>query len=535
MDNHSGLWMNESSNATSTSDLRGGSYEQKISDEFLTFLVEGVILTIVSTFGLIGNILSIFVLIRVRHIQRSFSNLLLGLACFDALFLLTAILSFGLPNLFEWYNDHVFLPIMALTFGLLHTFRVGSVYVTLSVNFERFHAIVFPFKHFTWKKYLLPASVLFTVAYNLPKYFEMKIEYNAEAREAEIITTDMRRHPLYMSLYIFWSKFILVELIPYFTILICNVFIICKITKSAKFRKKFHINDEPSVTLPNPAGSSAVSGLTAPQPLKFLSKVSLQESHSQGSSGPRRTFFSKQKEEHNLGLVLFAMSTLFIICQSFKIIPDLYELIWCEPTKECQFNPFTSGVIRFSHLLVCINSSANFLIYLLRGQKFREAWMKTYGCCWAATEATANHVETPNVSSHQQHLKAKQGPISPNTRQRNPLAQTAFTTPKVSLAVRVTYEGNNTREVLSRSSVQSVGATGVRRIGSDGFSVSSSSGHLAKLDDREVPLVKKSSTSSLSGNSKCLKVVASTVSSPSSSRSSSMKHEKEMGDLQTDH
>ncbi|XP_059079468.1 G-protein coupled receptor daf-37-like [Tigriopus californicus] len=458
--NRSGLWMNESSNATHPDPgFRGSSNEPAISDKFLTFLVEGVILTIVSTFGLIGNILSIFVLIRVRHIQRSFSNLLLGLACFDALFLLTAILSFGLPNLSEWYNDRVFLPIMALTFGLLHTFRVGSVYVTLSVNFERFHAIVFPFKHFTWKKYLLPASVLFTVAYNLPKYFEMKIQYNAEAREAEIITTAMRRHPLYMSMYVFWSKFILVELIPYFTILICNVFIICKITKSAKFRKKFHINDEPSVTLPNPAGSSALSGLTAPQPLKFLSKVSLQESHSQSSSGPRRTFFSKQKEEHNLGLVLFAMSTLFIICQSFKIVPDLYELIWCEPTKECQFNPFTSGVIRFSHLLVCINSSANFLIYLLRGQKFREAWMKTYGCCWAVTDGAHNNVETPNVSSHQHHLKAKQGSVSPKPRQMDSHAQTAFNTPKVSSAsaavVRVTYEGNTTREVLSRSSVPS--------------------------------------------------------------------------------
>ena len=27
-----------------------------------------------------------------------------------------------------------------------------------------------------WKKYLLPMSVAFAVTYNLPKYFEMKIE-----------------------------------------------------------------------------------------------------------------------------------------------------------------------------------------------------------------------------------------------------------------------------------------------------------------------------------------------------------------------
>ena len=34
-------------------------------------------------------------------------------------------------------------------------------------------------------------------------------------------------------------------------------------------------------------------------------------------------------EEHNLGIILIAMSSLFIFCQSFKIIPDMYELILC--------------------------------------------------------------------------------------------------------------------------------------------------------------------------------------------------------------
>ena len=34
-------------------------------------------------------------------------------------------------------------------------------------------------------------------------------------------------------------------------------------------------------------------------------------------------------EEHNLGIILIAMSSLFIFCQSFKIIPDMYELIQC--------------------------------------------------------------------------------------------------------------------------------------------------------------------------------------------------------------
>jgi hypothetical protein len=65
---------------------------------------------------------------------------------------------------------------MPIVFGLLHTFRVGSVYVTLAVTFERFHAIICPLKHFFWKKYLLPASVCVAVVYNIPKYFEMEMQ-----------------------------------------------------------------------------------------------------------------------------------------------------------------------------------------------------------------------------------------------------------------------------------------------------------------------------------------------------------------------
>ena len=54
-----------------------------------------------------------------------------------------------------------------------------------------------------------------------------------------VTSTAMRENKFYVTLYLFWSKFILIEIIPYTTILILNIFIIIKITKSARFRKKF--------------------------------------------------------------------------------------------------------------------------------------------------------------------------------------------------------------------------------------------------------------------------------------------------------
>ena len=71
-------------------------------NDLIGFYGEGILLTTVSTFGLIGNVMSIIVLTRSMNSptngaspniglsvgSTSFSNLLRGLATFDALFLL---------------------------------------------------------------------------------------------------------------------------------------------------------------------------------------------------------------------------------------------------------------------------------------------------------------------------------------------------------------------------------------------------------------------------------------------------------------
>ena len=89
----------------------------------------------------------------------------------------------------------------------------------------------------------------------------------------------------------------------------------------------------------------------------------------------------KQRQEHKLGILLVAISILFILCQSFKIIPDLYEIIFCSDSSgNCLSTPFIAFCVNLSHLLVCFNSSANFVIYLLGGEKFRRAWCQTYLC-----------------------------------------------------------------------------------------------------------------------------------------------------------
>ena len=99
----------------------------------------------------------------------------------------------------------------------------------------RYFAIVHPLRYFGWKRALAPLSILVAVAYNVPKFFEFR--YDLE--EGRIIQSTLRSNPVYITYYIFWSKFILVEIIPYFTIIVLNSLIMGKIYKSTRFQNRF--------------------------------------------------------------------------------------------------------------------------------------------------------------------------------------------------------------------------------------------------------------------------------------------------------
>ena len=74
---------------------------------------------------------------------------------------------------------------------------------------------------------------------NNSSYFEKGIVSNYTTPEPTIIIvgTEIRRNPWYIIIYVFWSKFLLVEIVPYLLMIVMNILIWRKIQEFAKIRR----------------------------------------------------------------------------------------------------------------------------------------------------------------------------------------------------------------------------------------------------------------------------------------------------------
>ena len=90
---------------------------------------------------------------------------------------------------------------------------------------------------------------------------------------------------------------------------------------------------------------------------------------------------ANQKKERSMAIVLIAIVVMFIVCQSVKIIPDMYEAVMCDwsvKPRKCKSTAFIEFLISVSHLLLAVNSASNFFIYMLRGDKFRQIFIQVF-------------------------------------------------------------------------------------------------------------------------------------------------------------
>ena len=144
--------------------------------------------------------------------NRTFS---LGLAVIDTIFIMTLILNYGLPALFQQNgNMHPYPSYWSVIFPVSSSAYIGKVYLIVLLTLERYTAVCYPQKSsslFSLARIKIYIGIisLFAVMYSLPRFFELKWEENkgniSEANPSKLCRRN--QDSFYYRFYVIWLTF----------------------------------------------------------------------------------------------------------------------------------------------------------------------------------------------------------------------------------------------------------------------------------------------------------------------------------------
>ncbi|XP_044757037.1 FMRFamide receptor [Coccinella septempunctata] len=325
---HNDSISNDSENASP--DFDSCLKEEPVQLQLLRFIINGLLLNIIGVLGMFGNIISMIILSRPQ-MRSSINYLLIGLARIDTVLILTSMLLFGLPGLHPYsgalstYYYFIYPHIVPVVYPLALISQAASAYLTFFVSLERFVAVCHPLKvrslcTYGRARFYVIGIICVSALYNISRFWESSIQ--AEWWPEQNITvycpspSYLRRNPTYRTIYIHWCYFIFIYLIPFMGIAVLNAMIYRQIRRANRERQR-------------------------------LSRL--------------------QKREIGLATMLFCVVAVFFICNLPPMVINIIETFGLEYDL--------SMLINISNLLVTINSSVNFIIYVIFGEKFKRLFL----------------------------------------------------------------------------------------------------------------------------------------------------------------
>lgn len=298
------------------------------ADQSFEFWTCGILLNLVGILGIFGNILSIIILSRPQ-MRSSINYLLIALARCDIILIVTSILLFGFPAIYEYsgqlfvYYFYVFPHISPYFFPVAMCAQTASIYLTFTVTLERFVAVCHPLRaralctYGRAKLYVIGCWV-FSVLYNLPHFWEVNVRpvnYDENTVVYCLGASALRRDRDYVNIYIHWMSLVILYIIPFTTLAILNALIYRQVRKANRERQR-------------------------------LSRT--------------------EKREIGLATMLLCVVLVFFVCNVLSMINNILEAI---------YDIINEYLVKSSNLLVTFNSSINFVIYVIFGEKFKRIFL----------------------------------------------------------------------------------------------------------------------------------------------------------------
>lgn len=304
------------------------AYNNTSNMNFFEFWINGVLINFVGIFGIFGNILSMVILSRPQ-MRSSINYLLIGLARCDTVLIITSMLLFGIPAIYPYtgylfyYYYNIYPNISPYLFPIAMSAQTASVYLTLTVTLERFVAVCHPLRAralctYGRAKIYVIIILIFAVLYNLPRLFEVNIKEGIHMDGTIVycvIASNLRSKEMYIQIYIHWLYLVFIYFIPFLSLSILNAMIYKQVRKANRERQR-------------------------------LSRM--------------------EKREIGLATMLLCVVIVFLMCNILALVINVLEAF---------YNSINDYLVKTSNMLVTINSSVNFIIYVIFGEKFKRIFL----------------------------------------------------------------------------------------------------------------------------------------------------------------
>ncbi len=323
-------------------------------------VAELYVISILCLIGLIGNSVSISVLRQDKE-RREALFLLQMLAVADSLYLLVSIFRYPLKYLLPDKNQ--FITMQPYVFPSLKTCQTFCIWMMVLVTTERFIYVCKPLhaqRLFNRRARRVLASLVFVIGllFNVPRFLDQCtfVLHNLCTNRTTVtmVYRPAFRDQLYYNIYRNALYIVCLYLLPLAILSVINIKLIQAIQRSRRRHREISYT---------------------------------------GVSNPA-------VHETNATLVLVIIILVFIVCESPELVLKILSIVHRHVKTVSMFSgdDLDSHLLNLtiaSEVLMVINSSTNFFIYLLFGKRFRAALKETFSYRFSTTTTFLTHESFP--------------------------------------------------------------------------------------------------------------------------------------------